>query len=498
MKKLVLMAMCFMMLFSGYSQNDDKLTREWEKMHASKSESLKKFNEAKFGMFIHFGVYSSLAGYYKGKKIPGIGECIMRYAEIPRNEYREVAKKFNPVKFNADDWVMAAKNAGMKYIVAMPKHADGFAMYDSKVTNWDIMDMTAFHRDPMQELYEACKKHGMIFSIYFNYLDWMDGGNGNVVEYEKKHPNEDKSYMYWANTWDPSPVSFADYFENKYKPQLRELLNRFPGMQELWHDMPMKLTPEQSFSVYKMVYEIQPQILDNSRVGNYFGDIWIPGDNVIPEEKMEYSLNGDPVNTKKIEKLYWETPGTMNNTWGYRSDDHDWKSTEELLYWLTSIVSKGGNYLLNIGPTGEGVFPEESMKRLKDLGDWMKVNGESVYGSTKWIVSHEGPTSPSVKGTEERQEKGFNPDFTSEDFWFTTKDNNLYVTSLKWPDNKEVVIKSVIQLDKNNQKNIQAVQMLGSGEKLKWSMTDKGLKVALPSAKPDSHGYVLKISLKKI
>ena len=142
------------------------------------------------------------------------------------------------------------------------------------------------------------KKHGINFSIYFNYLDWMDGGNGGVKDYEKTHPEEDKSYQYWANTWDPSPVPFTDYFEKKYKPQLRELLNKYPGMQELWHDMPMKITRQQSFDVYKMVYEIQPQILDNSRIGNDFSDYWIPGDNIIPEGENDYLITGDGVNQK--------------------------------------------------------------------------------------------------------------------------------------------------------------------------------------------------------
>jgi alpha-L-fucosidase len=498
MKKLVIIAVCLALLFPCFAQKEDKLTQKWDKMHQSKSQSLVKFNEAKFGMFIHFGAYSSLGGYWKGKNIKGIGECIMRYAEIPRNEYREMCKQFDPDKFNADDWVKAAKMAGMRYIVAMPKHADGFAMYDSKVSNYNIIALTALKRDPMSELYQACKKYGINFSIYFNYLDWMDGGNGGIKEYEKKHPDEDKSYQYWANTWDPSPVSFTDYFEKKYKPQLRELLIKFPGIQELWHDMPMKITRQQCFDVYKMVYEIQPTILDNSRVGNNFGDYWIPGDNIIPDEQMDKQMKDDPINTKKVQKIYWETPGTMNNTWGYRSDDQDWKSTEELLYWLTSITSKGGNFLLNVGPTGEGLFPEESLIRLKEIGEWMSVNGESVYGTSKWIINHEGPNDLSMKGTEEREEKGFKANFTPQDFWFTQKGNNLFITSLKWPENKDVVIKSLARLTKDEISKIESVRLLGSDEKVSWKMEEKGLKVTLPSMRPNSHGYVLKISFKNV
>jgi len=326
----------------------------------------------------------------------------------------------------------------------------------------------------------------------------MDGGNGGVKDYEKTHPDEDKSYQYWANTWDPSPVTFDKYFEKKYKPQLRELLIKFPGMQELWHDMPMKITRQQSFDVYKMVYEIQPQILENSRVGNDFSDYFIPGDNVIPEGKLDSQVYDEGVSLKKVEKLPWEPPGTMNNTWGYRSDDQDWKSTEELLYWLTAITSKGGNYLLNVGPTGEGLFPEESLKRLKDIGEWMKINGESVYGTVKWLVNHEGPTNFSIKGTESREEKGFNANFTPQDFWFSKKDNNLYVTSLKWQVNKEVLIESLTRLTRDEISRIESVQLLGSNEKISWTMESKGLKVALPSIRPNSIGYVLRITFKNV
>ena len=496
MKKLTLVIVCMASLFSGCSPKQDKIAVEWEKMHNSKSQSFKNFNDAKFGMFIHFGAYSHLGGFWKGEKVKGIGECIMRYAEIPRSEYREACKQFNPVKFNSEEWVQAAKMAGMRYIVAMPKHADGFAMYDSRVTDYDIIDATPFGRDPMDELYQACKRNGINFSIYFNYLDWMDGGNGGVKDYEKIHPSEEKSYQYWANTWDPSPVTFTDYFEKKYKPQLRELLTKYPGMQELWHDMPMKITRQQSFDVYKMVYEIQPQILDNSRIGNDFSDYFIPGDNIIPDGKLDPQVYDEGVSLKKVENLPWETPGTMNNTWGYRSDDQDWKSTEELLYWLTSIISKGGNYLLNVGPTGEGLFPEESLKRLRDIGEWMRINGESVYGSTKWIVDHEGPTTISIKGTDSREEKGFKVIFTSQDFWFSKKDNCTYATSLKWPENKEVLIESFARLTKVEISKIESVQLLGCDEKLPWRMEEKGLKVTLPSIRPNAYGYVLRITFK--
>jgi alpha-L-fucosidase len=378
----------------------------------------------------------------------------------------------------------------MKYIVAMPKHHDGFAMYDSKVTNYDIMDATPFGRDPMAELYKACQKFGIRFSIYYSHAtDWMDGGDAGVADYLKTHPEEKQkaqsdSWLIWpSNIWDPAPNSFTEYLEKKAKPQMRELLQKFPEMQEIWFDVPKQMTLEQSFDFYKLVYDIQPLCLVNSRVGNDLGDFWIPGDNKIPEKD-------------EAEDLMWETPGTLNNTWGYKSYDVDWKSTEELLYWITEITSKGGNYLLNVGPTAEGLFPEESIKQLKAIGDWMSVNGESVYGTTKWLINHEGSANLSMKGTDFRETNGFNINCTSQDFWFSAKDNYLYVTSLKWPDSNQVFIKSITKRIENESTKIKSIQLLGCNQNVSWRLNEDGLHVSLPSSRPNLYGYVLKIAFK--
>ena len=363
-----------------------------------------------------------------------------------------------------------------------------FAMYDSKVTKYDITDATPFGRDPMAELYNACQKYGIKFSIYYSHAtDWMDGGDAGVADYLGSHPEEKQksqsdSWKIWtSNTWDPAPVSFTEYLEKKSKPQMKELLQKFPNMQEIWYDVPQRMTQEQSFEFYKLVYDIQPSCLINSRVGNDFGDFWIPGDNKIPEGK-------------EANDTYWETPGTLNNTWGYKSYDVDWKSTEELVYWITEITSKGGNYLLNVGPTAEGVFPKESLMQLKAIGEWMSVNGESVYGTTKWIVNHEVPANLSMKGTDDREKQGFNSNFTPEDLWFSAKGNNLYVTSLKWPEGKQILVKSMAQLPKGKTMRVQTVQMLGCNNKLFWKVGKKGLEAELPSCKPNLNGYVIKIT----
>jgi alpha-L-fucosidase len=480
-RKIVAAFLVFLsMQITMKAQNvNNHLLSEWQKMHNSKKETLQEFNENKFGMFIHWGAYSLPAGIWKWEKIKGLGEWIMYHAQIPRDEYREMCSTFNPTKFNAEEWVKAAKMAGMKYIVAMPKHHDGFAMYDSKVSEFDIVDLTPFGRDPMDELYQACKKHGIRFAIYYSHaFDWTDGGDAGYAQKKKENPEHNDSYG--ANLWDPSPASFEEYIENKAKPQMRELLTKFPEMMEIWYDFPRFMNVQQSFDFYKLAYEIQPNCLINSRVGNNLGDFFIPGDNEIPA-------------SEDVEGYFWETPGTLNNTWGFKSYDTDWKSTPELIFWITEIACKGGNYLLNVGPTAEGLFPEESIKQLREIGDWMSVNGESVYGTKKWILNREGPTNLSVKGTDERAQQGFNAGFTSEDFWFTTNDNILYVTSLKLPESKKVLVKSLSKTNAPGLSKIKSVQMLGSDNKIDWKLGKEGLQVTLPADFPNPNGYVLKV-----
>ena len=217
-RKATLLVLGMTLISNVFSQvpENDSMSTDWEKMHQSKVQALQDFNKAKFGMFIHWGAYSVPAGIWKGEKVSGLGEWIMHNAQIPREEYKKMCTRFNPVKFNAEEWVLAAKRAGMRYIVAMPKHHDGFAMYDSKVTDYDIMDATQFGRDPMDELYRACEKYGIRFSIYYSQAtDWMDGGDARVADYLKTHPEEKRVWP--SNTWDPDPVSFNEYLENKSK-----------------------------------------------------------------------------------------------------------------------------------------------------------------------------------------------------------------------------------------------------------------------------------------
>jgi alpha-L-fucosidase len=274
----------------------------------------------------------------------------MPRARIPVREYEQLAKQFNPTKFDADAWVRLAKQAGQKYLTITCKHHDGFCMYDSQVSDYDIVDATPFGRDPMKELAEACQRHGIRLCFYYSQTqDWH-------------HPNGD------GNDWDydESRKDFDGYVENYVKAQVREILTSYGPIGMIWFDTPKRMTAQQSRELVDLVHEIQPDCLVNGRIGNGLGDYAESRDNVIPGERLDED---------------WEVPATINDTWGFKSDDHNWKSLDVLIKKLVDCASKSGNYLLNVGPTAEGVVPEPSVERLLALGKWLEHNGESIYGT---------------------------------------------------------------------------------------------------------------------
>lgn len=318
---------------------------------ANKDPRLNWWRDVKFGMFIHWGVYSIPAGQWKGEDIPGIGEWIMLRAEIPVQEYEQLATEFNPIHYDAEQIVQLAKRAGQKYIVLTSKHHDGFCMYKSEQTDYNIVDGTPFGRDILKELADACQREGIKLGLYYSQTqDWH-------------HPNG------YGNTWDfdDSQQDFDDYIQNYVKPQVTEILTNYGPICLIWFDTPKIITEEQSRSLLELVHGIQPDCLVCGRLGNALGDYATAQDNAIPDD-----LKAD---------LDWETPATINDTWGFKTHDHNWKSTETLVRNLVDIVSKGGNYLLNIGPDAEGNIPEPSVERLTEMGQWMDKNGDSIYGT---------------------------------------------------------------------------------------------------------------------
>ena len=318
---------------------------------AQRDARMKWWREARFGMFIHWGVYSVPAGTYKDKKIDGIGEWIMYNGKIPVAEYRGFASQFNPVKYDPEQWVRAAKEAGMKYIVITSKHHDGFALFDSKASDWNVVKATPYGKDLLKPLAEACKKHGLKLGFYYSQAqDWNNPGGGVCGQH-----------------WDPAQAGdMGQYIRQVAVPEVREILSHYGPVAVLWWDTPCGMTQEYADQLIPLL-RLQPGIIHNNRLGAY------PGDTDTPEQEIPAT---------GIQGRDWETCMTMNDTWGYKSYDNNWKGTETLIRNLVDIASKGGNYLLNVGPTSEGLMPEASVTRLKEIGIWMKVNGEAIYGTT--------------------------------------------------------------------------------------------------------------------
>ncbi|HYG33272.1 MAG TPA: alpha-L-fucosidase [Clostridia bacterium] len=399
---------------------------------------MKWWREARFGMFIHWGVYSVPAGIYHGKKIDGIGEWIMYNAKIPCAEYQNFAREFNPVKFDAEEWVRLAKDAGMKYIVITSKHHDGFAMYDSKASDWNIVKASPFGRDPLKELAAACQKHGIKLGFYYSQAqDWSNIGGGVCGQH-----------------WDPTHAGgMDDYIRKVAVPQVREILSNYGPISVLWWDTPCEMNQERASELVQLL-KLQPGIIHNNRLGGGYN-----GDTETPEQFIPATgfSNRD-----------WETCMTMNDTWGFKSYDENWKSTETLIRNLVDIASKGGNYLLNVGPSNEGLIPTPSVERLKAVGSWMKVNGEAVYGTS---------ASPFKRLPWGRCTKKVENGKTT-----------LYLHVFEWPHNGKLLIPGL-------KSRVSSASLLANGRKLKAKSSADGVTVSLPAMAPDpvSSTIVLKI-----
>ncbi len=309
------------------------------------------FREAKFGLMIHWGLYSLLAGEYKGQRMESIGEWIQSRFRIPNKEYEKLASAFNPIYFDPEEWVLLAKEAGMQYMVVTSKHHDGFALFGSKVDPYNVVDATPFGRDVIAELAEACHKHGLKLGLYYSQdIDWHEPHGGG---YTRNRPCAGTS---WTNDWDFPDNASKNYticFEKKIKPQVTELLTNYGPLCLIWFDTPIVITKEQSMELYNLVKKYQPDCLVNSRIGNGVGDYHSLGDNEIPDEPMTDSL--------------YESPCTLNDTWGYKAFDANWKPVEEVLRLKKHLNDRNINYLLNVGPDYLGRFPAPAVEILRGL-----------------------------------------------------------------------------------------------------------------------------------
>lgn len=428
----------------------------------SRDQRMKWWREARFGMFIHWGDYAVPAGWYKGHQVQRGGEWIMNRAKIGVKEYQEYAKKFNPVKYDADAWVKMAKDAGMKYIVITAKHHDGFAMFKSNASKFNIVDATPYGKDVLKDLAAACKKHGIKLGFYYSQAqDWNNPGGAAARKVASEGwPNPDSAQIdaYTAahsGHWDPlqTTASMSDYIDKVAVPQVKELLTNYGEVAVLWWDTPTNMTDEYAQKL-QQVLALQPAIITNDRLKrpNF------PGDYKTPEQKIPTK--------EELDGRDWETCMTMNGTWGYKEWDNKWKSTETLIRNLIDIASKNGNYLLNVGPTAEGVFPQQSIEGLAGIGKWMKVNGESIYATN----GSQLPTLPWGRCTQKT----------------TGNKTTYYLHVFNWPADGKLVVPGL----KN--KVIKAT-LLANGSKLKTTAEADALVVSLPAQAPDNIASVIKV-----
>ena len=338
------------------------------------NENMKWFKEAKYGMMIHWGLYTLLQGEYRGVAASNYAEWIQSRFQIPNAEYEKLATAFNPVYFDADEIVTTAKSWGMKYLVITTKHHDGFAMFHTKVDDYNVVDRTPFKRDVIKELSDACARHGLKFGIYYSQdLDWHEPHGGGYLS-----NHIETAGTTWDNSWDfTGEKDFNICFENKIMPQIREIMTNYGEIATAWFDMPMTLTQQQSELIYETVKQLQPNCLINSRLGNGKYDYVTFGDNEVPEN---LEVSGDDVDYNDVEGTkpspygLYETAATMNKSWGFAYRDHEWKDPKMVYELKTHLNSRGINYLLNVGLDPLGRIPGPQLDILNKVKEMEEKN----------------------------------------------------------------------------------------------------------------------------
>ncbi len=456
MVSLALKRHCFALSNANNAGNDILAQRE---------RRIAWWREAKYGMFIHWGLYSAAAGEWKGKYYEGIGEWIMYKARIPLADYEQLATQFKPANFDAEAWAQLAQDAGMKYLIVTSKHHDGFAMFDSKVDKFNIVDATPFKRDPMKELAAACAKRGLKFGFYYSQAqDWHAPG-GAIWQGPHEHDP-----VFAVPQWDPKQNGdFDTYFNTKAIPQVREILSNYGPIAVIWFDTPLGvMNVERAAKLEKLVHELQPKCLISGRLGgNFQSDYDSEGDNKIPDLSRPGA---------------WETPATVNDTWGFKKSDHNWKKPEDITFKLVDIVSKGGNYLLNVGPDGDGVIPLSSQDSLRAVGKWLHLNGEAIYGASHSPFGEEfGSFSKSKVDND-----GKALFEACKDWRCTTKPDKIYIHIFQWPASGKLPLPVV-----KGRINKAYLLVDPSRTALNFQQTEAGVTVNIPIKAPDSIASVV-------
>jgi alpha-L-fucosidase len=416
----------------------------------AREQRIQWWREARFGMFIHWGLYAIPGGTWKDKVYnEGYSEWIMFDEKIPAREYEKLAGRFNPGKFDAQAWAGIAKKAGMKYMVLTTKHHDGFSMFQSSLTPYNVADATPFKRDVTRELVEACRDAGLRFGCYYSVdRDW----------YRPQGPGN--SYKQ-ANIWDYPDSKREDYdryFDTFAKPQVVELLTKYrPDL--LWFDEIDMKTDAQVEELYQTIRRLRPECIINSRIqGCRF-----PAK--IPPPHCDYITSGDNEILEKNIGFEWENPGSMNTSYGYNPNDHNWVSAAEIVSNLVNIVSKGGNYLLNVGPTPEGLIPQPCIDSLAKVGEWMEVNGEAIYGTSASVFGDSAPTSAG-------------------NWRCTVKPGKIYLHLFKWPASGKFEVQGL-------QSKVTKAYLLAGRKELKVEQTTGGVSISLPAEAPDKIASVI-------
>ena len=430
----------------------------------SRDQRMQWWREARFGMFIHWGVYAQLAGVYDGHEIGHAAEWIMNRGKIPVAQYHAAASQFNPVKYDPDAWVRMAKDAGMKYIVITAKHHDGFALFQTTASKWNIVDATPYGKDLLKPLAAACRKYGIKLGFYYSQAqDWNNPGGAAARKVTSEGwPNPDSARIDaytqdHSGHWDPLQTSapMSEYIDKVAVPQVRELLTNYGDVAVLWWDTPTNMTDEFAQKLNAEL-TLQPNIITNDRLKRPD----FPGDYKTPEQKIP--------NLSELDGRDWETCMTMNGTWGFKRSDNKWKTPATLIHNLVDIASKGGNYLLNVGPTPEGEFPQGSIDDLKAIGAWMKVNGEAIYG-TKGSPLGILPWGRCTRKIE--------------------KENTiLYLSIFNWPSDGKLTVPGL-----KNQ--VLSAKLLDGGTSVKANPTADGLVIDVPDKASDPIATVIRLEV---